>query len=246
MSMSPSSGLIPPSVLEQLREFGALSLDTRTKGVPLNDTRFGWEPFFSLVLRAWQADPARAVAELHAAAGDDPYAKFGGYLVFAEFDPSSKEPLFLDLCDAGLDLMYERGLSSGHLTGYEAQRWIETHGDLRTSFDRIEEIAPPDANALTELLPELDRGEALMVAAMGPRSDDNQFYVEHLADGTYGAFSMRPRNTEEPTPMRCEEPTIRHADHLAGVLQGLGEYLRIQPYWAHEALQPFFTERRSV
>ena len=101
--------------------------------------------------------------------------------------------------------MYERGLSSGHLTGYEAQRWIETHGDLRMSFDRIEEIAPPDPNALMELVPELARGEALMVAAMGPRSDDNQFYVEHLPDGTYGAFSMRPRSTEEPAPMRCEE-----------------------------------------
>ena len=100
MSMSPSSGLIPPSVLQQLREFGFLSLEARTKGTPVNDPRFGWESFFSLVLRAWQSDPARAVKELHAAAGDDPYARFGGYLVFAEFDPSSKEPLFLNLCDA--------------------------------------------------------------------------------------------------------------------------------------------------
>lgn len=35
------------------------------------------------------------------------------------------------------------------------------------SFDRIEEIAPPDPNALMELVPELARGEALMVAADG-------------------------------------------------------------------------------
>lgn len=242
--MTPPSdvgrGLVPPNVLHQLHDLGVAALEAR-----VNETRISWEPFFSQVVPAWQRDPERTVAELHAAAGTDPYAQFGGHVVVTEFDRASRDPLALDLCDAGLELMHSIGLSSGSLTGFEARRWTETHGDLRTSFDGIEEIMPPPSDALLGSLPQLEVGETLLLAAMGPGDTDNQFYAERRADGNYSVFSIRPESSQNPVPTRYEEPTLGTSDDLQDVLSGLGEYLRTQTYWSHEALQPYFIERRA-
>lgn len=114
MSMSPSSGLIPPSVLQQLREFGFLSLEARTKGTPVNDPPVRLGVLLQSGASRVAVRPRTRGQRTHAAAGDDPYARFGGYLVFAEFDPSSKEPLFLNLCDACTSEVCR----AGDLTGY--------------------------------------------------------------------------------------------------------------------------------
>lgn len=63
-------------------------------------------------------------------------ATVGAYRLLAEFDGDLRDERFVALQDAYLNLMRDMGFSSMHLTGYESSRWIETHGDLRSSFDQ--------------------------------------------------------------------------------------------------------------
>jgi hypothetical protein len=238
-----SARLVPNHILEQLSAFGHASFDAKVRGQSVTDPRYDWSNFFSRLLPAYQANLTQAIAEIHGAAGSDPYAMYGGYRVIAEFEPSSQDPLYLDMMDAGLSLMHGAKLSSGHLTGHEADRWIETHGDLRTSFDHIVEVAPPEHyTPIINLAP----GENLMVAKMGPGPLDNQFHVERIGQDAFGAFSMRKHDSEATVLTRCEEPTIPHSETAATVLRNLGQYLRLRPYWAHEQLEPLFPERRDI
>lgn len=171
----------------------------------------------------------------------DPCAMYGGYCLIAEFDPATEDPLYFDMMDAGLKLTYDRKLSSGHLTGYEADRWVDTHGDLRTSFDRIVDVAPPEQHTVSV---SLAPGESLMVAKMGPGPLDNQFHIGRTGESSFDVFSMRKQDSDAITLTRCEEPTIPPSDTAGDALYGLGQYLR--PYWAHEQLKPFFPERRDI
>lgn len=238
-----SAGLVPSDILKQLSAFGHASLDAKVRSQPVTDPRYDWSNFFSRMLPAYQTNLTQAIAEIHTSAEGDPYAMYGGYRIIAEFEPATQDPLYLDMMDAGLKLMYDRKLSSGHLTGYESDRWIKTHGDLRTSFDRIVEVAPAEHRiASVNLVP----GESLMVAKMGPDPLDNQFYIERIGENTFGAFSMRKRDSDDVTLTRCEESTIPQSDTADGVLYSLGHYLRLRPYWAHEQLEPFFPERRDI
>jgi hypothetical protein len=238
-----SSGLVPGDVLNQLSAFGHASLDAKARGQLLTDPRYDWSNFFSRFLDAYQANLTEAIAEIHASAGGDPYAMYGGYLLVAEFEPASQDALYLEMMDAGLKLKYELKLSSAYLTGFEADRWIATHGDLRTSFDRIVEVAAPEHHTASV---DLSLGESLVVARMGPDPLDNQFCIERCGASTFGAFSMRKRDSDAVTLIRCEEPTIPESDSADGVLRSLGLYLRLRPYWAHEQLEPFFPERRDI
>jgi hypothetical protein len=238
-----SDGLVPRVILSQLTAFGRASFDAKAQGRPLIDPRYDWSNFFSLMLPAYTANLTQAIAEVHAAAGSDVYARYGGYRLIAEFDAALQNPLYLDMMDAGLGLMYDRKLSSGHLTGYERDRWVQSHGDVRTSFDRIVEVAPPEHHvAAIDLRP----GESLMVAKLGPDPLDNQFYLERTGEQSFGAFSMRKRNSEAVTLTRCEEPEIPPSGTADAVISSLGRYFRLSPYWAHEQLAPFFTERRDI
>jgi hypothetical protein len=238
-----SSGLVPSDILNQLSAFGHVSFDATVRGQAVADPRYDWSNFFSRVLHAYQTNLMQAIAEIHAAAGGDPYAMYGGYRVIAEFEPATQDPLYLDMMDAGLKLMYDRKLSSGHLTGYEADRWVKTHGELRTSFDRIVDVMPPEHDTASV---ELATGESVMVAKMGPDPLDNQFYIERIGPNTFGAFSMRQWDSDAVTLTRSEETTIPQSDTAEGVLRSLGLYLRLRPYWAHDQLQPFFPERRDI
>lgn len=85
-----------------------------------------------------------------------------------------------------------------------------------------------------------------MVAKMGPDPLDNQFHIERTGENTFGAFSMRKQNSDAITLTRCEEPAIPQSDTAGGALYGLGQYLRVRPYWAHAQLEPFFPERRNI
>lgn len=237
------STLVPVIVLEQLGDFGRASFEARVRGCAVDDPRFEWNNFLGQFLPAYQSNFTQAIAELHAAASDDPFARFGGSRVVAEFDGASKEPLYLDMIDGGLQLMFDRGLSSGNLTGYETDRWIQTHGDLRESFDRIVDVAVPEN---PEVRVSLRPGQNLMVAKMGPNPMDNEFHIERIDDQTYGAFSMRERESGDGTHTRCEEREIQQSSNVADLLRALGEYLRRPPYWAHDELQPYFPERRNL
>jgi hypothetical protein len=238
-----SSTLIPAEVLNQLGTFGKVSWDAVVAGRSPSDPRFDWQNFFSKVESACREDLARAVAEVDSAVGEDAMAQFGAYRLIAEFEPGNQVPAFLTMMDAALQSMYDRGLSSGHMSRFEADRWIVIHGDLRTSFDRIVDVAPADPNHTANV--DLNPGQALMVAAMGPDALDNQFWIELADDGMYGAFSMRKWESEDVTLTRCAEDDVDQSNTPDGVLRGLGGMLRTRPYWAHEQLDPYFTERRE-
>ena len=238
-----SAGLVPSAMLKQLSAFGHTSFEAKVRGQSVTDPRYDWSNFFALMIPAYRTSLTQAIAEIHAAAGGDPYAMYGGYRVIAEFEPAIQDPLYLDMMDVGLRLMYDRKLSSGHLSRYEADRWIETHGDLRTSFDRIVEVAPPEHHtASINLVP----GESVMVAKMGPDQLDNEFHIERTGENAFGAFSMRKWSSDDVALTRCEEPAIPQPDTADGVLRSLGQYLRLPPYWAHEQLEAFFPERRDI
>jgi hypothetical protein len=238
-----SSTLVPAEVLEQLGAFGQVSWDAMVAGRPPDDPRFGWQSFFSKAQSAFRENLARSVAEVDSAAGDDAIARFGGYRLIAEFEPHNQEPVFLDMMDGALQSMFTRGLSSGHMSRFEADRWIAVHGDLRTSFDRIVDVIPPDPDHTVSV--EMNPGDALMVAVMGPGALDNQFWIELGNAGSYGAFSMRKWESDDVTLTRCSEDDVGQWESVDGVLRGLGSMLRTQPYWAHEQLDPYFTERRE-
>lgn len=233
--------LVPAEILSQLNSFGNASWEAKLNSRPINDPRFDWTNFFAKFLAAYQTNLAQAIADLHAAAGADPLARYGGYQLVAEFEPESTDPLFLDMMDTGLQMMFDRGLSSLHMNWYEQQRWTSVHGDLHTSFDRLVEVAPPaDAEASVELEP----GQSLMVAMLGPGALDNQFWVERIDASTYGVFSMRPKDSDAVVLMRSEEEWIGKTDSLSGILRNLGAFLRTPSYWVHPDLDPYFTERR--
>lgn len=239
-----SSTAVPADVLDRLRPFGEASLEAKASSRPLSDPRFSWENFFAKASEALRTNPSQAIGEIHAAAGTDQFAQFGGYSLIAELDPSSSDPRYLGMQDASLQMMFDRRLSSGHLNRYEADRWIATHGDLRTSFDRIVEVAPPAPGHAAEVA--LAPGETLMVATMGPDPLDNQFWIEHTSAGTYDAFSMRQWESGDTTLTRCSEDTIGSWESVEGVLQSLGSYLGTRPFWAHEQLDPYFPQRRDI
>jgi hypothetical protein len=234
---------VPAEVLGLLGQFGYASLDARASGRPVVDDRFGWAPFFSKAMPALQTDVTRAVGAVHQATAGDEHACFGGYLLIAEYNPELADPRYLEMMDAGLQLMHRRGFSSGHLTRYEADRWIATYGDLRTSFDRIEEVSPPPQGQVQQAA--MEPGQSVMVSKQGPGALDNQFWIERSDDGLYQAYSMRRWDQDAVILSRSEESSIGRWDDVDGVLRSLGAYLRTPSFWAHEILQPYFTERRA-
>lgn len=240
-----SSTVVPENVLSQLKSYGHASWEARLSSRPIADPRFGWDSFVSKAVAAIRASPTQAVGEIHAAAGGDPIAQFGGYLLIAECEPTMLDARYLEMMDASLRMMYDKGLSSGHLNRYEADRWIAAHGDLRTSFDRIVDVvpSPPSDHAAEMTLPV---GDSLMVATMGPGGLDNQFWIERTSAGTFEAFSMRRWSSEDESLTRCPEATVGSWSTLDEVLRSLGGYLRSRPFWSHDLLDPYFTERRNI
>lgn len=239
-----SSTAVPADVLNQLMAFGQASWEAKVSGRPVSDPRFSWETFVAKAAEVLRANPSQAIGEIHTATRGDQFAQFGGYSLIAEFDPSTADARYLEMMDASLQMMFDRSLSSGHLNRYEADRWIATHGDLRTSFDRIVEIAPPPPEHAAGVT--LGPGETLMVATMGPDALDNQFWIEHTSVGTYVAFSMRLWEAGDATLTRCTEDSVGSWETFGGVLQSLGGYLGTRPFWAHDQLDPYITQRRDI
>jgi len=238
-----SKTLVPREVLDQLGPFGRAAWESKVSSRPITDPRFDWTNFFSKVLPAYQSNLTKAIAEIHAAAGDDPFAKYGGYRLVAEFEPATKDPRYLEMMDACLQMMYERGLSSGHMTGFEQERWVETHGDIRTSFDRIVEVNPPESRTVSV---NITVGHSLMVAKMGPNPLDNEFWIERIDDNSYRVFSMRQWDSDAVTLTRSEEESIGTSNSADGILRKLANYLGLPSYWSHEELQSYFPVRRNL
>lgn len=196
---------VPGSVIGTLAEYGKAALASRS-GSPI-DQRFGWDYISPVVLAMAGAQRERVIQELydaaHAAPGQ-PLVTVGAYSLMSEADHTSRDPRFLELRDATLEYMRRMRYSSGHLTRIEADRWIERHGDLRSSFDNIVGNViptPAEAPAVKDLSP----GETRLLALTGPLPDGNAFYAERQGDGRYLVFSERPRNSDDPTRARYDE-----------------------------------------
>jgi hypothetical protein len=237
---------VSASVVASLAEYGKAVIATTGSAAPVTDPRFGWEYMSPVVLAMNGAQRDQIIQELYDAAltaGDPPMATVGAYKLLSEWDGNLHDERFLALRDAYLNLMREMRFSSGHLTGYEAERWIELHGDLRYSFDRITDVAVPSREQAPQAV-DLQPGQNRQIALTGPLPDGNEFYAERRADGTYGVFSIRPKSSDDCTRGRCEE-RLGPFDAMPELLRALGAYLGIRPYWADEDLDPYFPGRRS-
>jgi hypothetical protein len=69
--------------------------------------------------------------------------------------------------------------------------------------------------------------------------------VEREPEGRYVIFSEPPRNSEDPTLIRCDESDVGSSfASMSDALWGLGQMFGIKPYWADEAVDPYFPTRR--
>jgi hypothetical protein len=234
-------------VVSALAGYGASVIDTRA-GKPA-DPRFSWN-FIGPVVSALNG-PQRDVViqELYDAAFDvgHPMSIIGAHGLLSEWDPRSRDGRCLELQDAFLAYMHEHGYSSGHLNRYEADRWIELHGDLRSSFDGIVEVTvpgPAEAPPAAELEPGAHKLLA-QLAPMPPLPKGNAFYVERRPDGAYVLFSER-WSSERASLVRCEENDLGSAfTSMSDALRALGEMLQFRPHWADATLDPYFPSRRG-
>jgi hypothetical protein len=241
--------VVPPQVIGLLGAFGQASITARAAGRPVDDPRFGWEYMSDTMLALGGEQRNEVIQELYIAAStasdsDRDLVTFGVYRLLAEYDGQLDDQRFWELCDASLNYMHSRGFSSGHLTGYEAQRWIAVHGELRSSFDGIVDVAVPNpdsAPSVDELVP----GANKLVALTAPLPEGNAFYAERQQDGTYAIFSERQKSSEDPTRARYDETYLGSFDGLPDVLRALGQMFGTRPYWADPDLDPYFPSRRA-
>jgi hypothetical protein len=242
------STVVPANVLGVLGMYGQAVLDARRAGLAVTDPRFDWANFVGPVRTALMGpNRDRVIEELYEAAVTAPdrdLATLGAYRLLAECDESLDDRRFLKLYDASLDYMRSLGFSSGHLTGHEARRWVEVHGELRSSFDGVFDVAVPSAPDVPSVKT-LDPGEARMVALTAPLPQGNAFFAECRADGSYGVFSERQRSAEDPTRVRCEETHIGAFTSLHDLLRAVGAMLGTPSFWADEDLEPYFPNRRA-
>lgn len=232
-----------------LADYGKAVVRARVSGESVTDPRFGWE-FIRPVCEALSGGGAAAAAVIAAlereahGAPDRDAATVGAYAVIAECQPDNEDPVFLKLLDTTLEHMRARGFSSGHLTRYEADRWIAVHGDLRSSFDGIFEVAVPDSSEVpAPTLPEL--GGARLLALTEPLPRGNAFFGEHRRDGTFAVYSERVYSSEDPTRGRYEETRLGSFERYEDLLRALGDMFGTPPFWSDPDLEPYFPSRRA-
>ncbi len=240
--------VLPSRVLAEIAEFGEAHLNARAVGKKPDIDRFGWSDFVGPVSDAVNS-PKRdeAVAELYQAARSSPcreYAALGAYALLAEGDAGLRDPRFLELLDEALQTIHSRGLSSGHLTRYEADRWIEVHGDLRTSFDGLREADVPAVGSEPASLAPAP-GETRMLALTAPLPDGNAFYVETRSDRKMTVYSERLESDDNPIRKRYDETYLGEFDAYEVLLRAVGEMFGTPPYWFASELEAYFPLRRS-
>jgi hypothetical protein len=243
--------VLPAPVLTHLAEYGQDVLTSRS-GSPAGQ-RFGWDYVGPVgdALRGPKRD--RAIQELYDAArsaANQPMVTFGAYNLMLESRTLTLEPgvatrdkRFLELCDSSLDHLHRLGYSSGILRRDEADRWIEVHGDLRSSFDNIVDAVvpePSEAPAAADLHP----GETRLVALTAPLPEGNAFYAQRQAGDSYIVFSERQYSNDDPTRARYDESDLGVFAAMPDLLRAVGQMFGTRPYWAHEDLEPYFPRRR--
>lgn len=242
-----TKSVLPPALLGQLSDYGREVLDARRAVRPI-DARFGWE-FIQPVMTGLQDASQRdgTIEALYVTATGSPQkqlAMVGAYNLLSECEPSLRDERYLLMLDATLAEMHHRHFSSGHLNGFERDRWVEKHGDIRSSFDGIFSVSAPEFGDEPTPQP-LAVGESRMLAQLGPSGDDNRFFAEHREDDSYVVYSLRIRSVEDPTIMRCDEAQMGTFESLQSLLRAVGQMFDAPTYWAHEDLLPYFPSRRA-
>lgn len=239
---------VPGEILALLPAYGAAVLGARAAGQPVTDPRFDWGPFVGPVhTELMMGDRDRVISEVYDAAvnaEEREMATVGAYRLLAEFNPELDDPRFLSLYDEALERMRAVGFSSGHLTRYEADRWIAVHGNLHSSFDRIVEVGVPAPDRSPPAKP-LEAGASRMLALTEPLPNGNAFFAERRSDGTYVVYSERPQSADDLTRARYEEDYLGTFDSHEGLLRALGEMFGTPPHWSDEDLEPYFPRRRA-
>jgi hypothetical protein len=162
----------------------------------------------------------------------------------SESSTAERDGRFLELLDASLAYMHQMGYSSGHLTRYEADRWIEVHGDLRSSFDNIVEVAVPGPSEAPPVAV-IDVGESRLIALTAPLPEGNAFYAEHQSLDRYLVWSERRTSSDDPTRKRCDESYLGTFTSLLELMRAVGQMFGTQPYWADGDLEPYFPAKRE-
>jgi hypothetical protein len=245
----PQRTLVPREILEKLAPYGDAVLTARRATKPLTDPRFDFSNFIWPVhTTLMSGDRGRVIEELYDAATTDTQqrelATVGAYSLLAEFNDQLDDRRFLKLYDASLEYMRSLGFSSGHLTLNERRRWVDTHGELRSSFDRLFEVRVPstaDAPSAKPLAP----GETRMLASVAPPPDGNAFFAEHRPEGGFVVVFEGPKSVLDRQRVRLEETDMGVFETLPDLLRALGARLGTPPHWIDEDLEPYFPWRRA-
>lgn len=240
------TGVVPVSMIASLPDYGRAVIAAKRSHAPVTDPRFGWDWLSQAVLPMNSPQRDQVIQELYDAAvsaEDRPMATVGAYRVLCEWDGNLQDPRFAELRDAYLQLLHQMRFTSLELTGYESARWIELHGDLRHSFDRIVDVKvdPAALPPAAELAP----GQSKLLLRMGPSSQDNEFYGERSANGLYGLYCIGISSSDDPTKVRYDWPDIIPCATMQELLVQVGRRFGTRPYWADPVLEPYFTGRRQ-
>ena len=198
-------------MIMSLPDYGRAFIAAKRSHDPVTDPRFGWDWMSQAILAMNGPQRDQVIQELYDAAvsaEDRQMATVAVYRVLCEWDGNLQDDRFAELRDAYLNILHQMRFTSLHLTGYESERWIELHGELRRSFDRIVDVTvdPAALPPVAELAP----GESKLLLRMGPRSQDNEFYGERRADGMYGLYCIGI-NSDDPTKVRYDWSDIARA-----------------------------------
>lgn len=235
---------VPASIVDSLAEYGQAVLASRS-GPPL-DPRFGWDYVGPVVTAMNGPQREQVIQELYDAADaapSQPLVTVGAYNLLYESNTASGDERFIRLRDTVIEYMREQRYSSGHLTRDEADRWIELHGDLRSSFDNIVDVEVP-TGADAPPAKDLAVGESRLVALTAPLPEGNAFFAEHRSSGDYIVYSERPKSSDDPTRARYDEDYLGTFSTITDLLRGVGQMFGTRPYWAEEDLEPYFPSRR--
>lgn len=150
-------------------------------------------------------------------------------------DVLTKEPQYLAVLDEELLFLQAQGVSTGTLRPFEADRWIATHGSLRTYIGyELADVPPVGQEAPVR---ELQVGEFWKVAQLWPQPDSNLIYIERRLPELFCVLTEAPVSDVDP---RRERWDWFSGDTLVMVLRDLGERMVTPAYWADPALAPFF------
>jgi hypothetical protein len=241
---STSKSVLPEAITLHLSEYARETL--RRRGGAHMDSRFGWDYVGSVINGVGGPDREAIIAQLWDAGSNatDPLITIGAYELLNEGASPEQDERFLALRDSTLDYLHDHKYSSGYLSRDEADRWIVTHGDLRTSFDGIVERAIPSPASLPAL-PELAVGESQLLALTAPLPDGNAFYAERRDESTYVIYSERNRSDDDPTRQRYDEDYLGAFSSLQALCITFGEHFGIRPWWTDDWVDPYFPFQRS-